>query len=450
MSRVTSLLLVLALFVAPVVLAEQVPYEAARSLSSGGSTSWIEFDVEPNSLYEVEATSLSFVPVINVERDGSHVATLRGHEGSILQQHVISGDASTLRLGITSTSNDGGNYLISVAPVDVGGTLESGDFRTGRLEADDAGGERGRVDWYRLSLSDGGALDISLTSDDFDTYLRVMKSDGTESTNDDGGEDRNSRLTISGGTGEYAFVGVTSFGSGARGNYELRVSPIEATGTISPGEVVSGRLEEGDSPRDHLYTLEGEPGTQIILQLESSDFDTVLQVSSQEGGELRNDDAPGSMGTNSQLFLELGESGQALVTVDRFGSGTGRYQLSALRYVGSGDSERREDGYVLSAGEVLDQAITTNDRDSQGRLSHRFRYEADQGEEITISLSSNMFDTYLIVNGPDGSTLEDDDGGGNRNSELTFTAESSGMYEIIATSFDREGVGPYTIEVQSQ
>lgn len=450
MSRTTPLVIAMALLMTPALLAQEVPYEDSRSLRSGSSTSWLEFDVEQDSLYEVKATSLAFVPIVQVERDGERTNTLRAREGEVLQEHVVSSGSSSLRLGVGSADGNGGDYLISIRQVATEDTLSGESDRRGSLTESDGRGTRGRVDWYRFQPNSGsGPFEVSLTSDAFDTFLRVYNADGSESTNDDGGENRNSKMTISPGVGP-VFIGVTSFGSNAFGDYELSISRIEPTASISTGQTVSGNYGSDDSPADHLYTIEGEPGTQIVIELESSQFDTVLHASTPEGSDKRNDDAPGNMGTNSQLFLALGESGQALARVDRFGSDSGRYQLSVLEYVGSGDTSRREEGYVLSSGETLEQVITESHRDSEGRLAHRYRYQAERGEEITISLTSDVFDTFLIVNGPEGERWENDDGGNNRNSQLTFTAGESGYYEVIATSFGRDGVGPYTIELQSR
>lgn len=450
MSRIAPLFAGLLLVCAPLLVAEEVPYEASRSLRSGSSVSWIEFDVEPNALYEVKAASLAFTPVIQVQRGDGPESTLRTSEGTVLHHHLISDEGSTMRLGVSSSAADGGNYLISLERVPVSASLQSGERRRGRLEGGDAQGTRGLVDWYRLRLRESGPVELSLRSEDFDTFLRVLNSDGTEATNDDGGQDRNSRLTFSGVEGEYAFVGVTSFYSSESGGYELSAQPIEPRATISTGQTLSGRLRDRDSGSDHLYRLEGEPGTRVVVQLESTSFDTVLHVSSPELGEMENDDAPGGSGTNSQLFFRLGESGSALIRVDRFGSDSGQYQLSVLEYVASGDTGRREPGYRLSSGDSLEQVITSTHRDSEGRLAHRYTFEAAQGEEITVTTRSGFFDTFLIVNGPADFHQEDDDGAGNRNSTLTFTAPRSGTYDIVVTSFSREGTGPYSIELMAQ
>jgi hypothetical protein len=103
---------------------------------------------------------------------------------------------------------------------------------------------------------------------------------------------------------------------------------VEPNETISPGQTLSGLIREGDMSSEHLYRVQGQPGAPVVVKLQSTDFDTVLHVSSPERGRMTNDDVPGGASTNSQMFFRLGESGSALIRVARFERKTGLYPFT--------------------------------------------------------------------------------------------------------------------------
>jgi predicted Zn finger-like uncharacterized protein len=77
---------------------------------------------------------------------------------------------------------------------------------------------------------------------------------------------------------------------------------------------------------------------------------------------------------------------------------------------------------------------------------HPVKLEA--GKTYVISLNSNAFDSYLRLENPLGKTIaEDDDGGGFPNALITHRCTQSGVYRVIATSFDGK-TGPYQLIVQ--
>ncbi len=83
-----------------------------------------------------------------------------------------------------------------------------------------------REDTYLVNLVGGQTYVIDLTSSSFDTYLFLETSGGTLlRSNDDGGVGLNSRIIFTpSSTGNYRVV-VSSFGAGATGSYNMRVSP---------------------------------------------------------------------------------------------------------------------------------------------------------------------------------------------------------------------------------
>jgi hypothetical protein len=73
------------------------------------------------------------------------------------------------------------------------------------------------------------------------------------------------------------------------------------------------------------------------------------------------------------------------------------------------------------------------------------------GDRFSVMLSSSIFDTYLVVEMPDGSFLSDDDGGGGEwgtDSALTVVAASSGIARIGVRAFSSNDTGPYSLSVE--
>lgn len=74
-------------------------------------------------------------------------------------------------------------------------------------------------------------------------------------------------------------------------------------------------------------------------------------------------------------------------------------------------------------------------------------FSGTAGQQVTITLSSLAFDTYLLLYGASGGNpvAEDDDGAGDTNSRLVFTLPSTGNYFIGANSYEANQFGAYTV-----
>ena len=68
-----------------------------------------------------------------------------------------------------------------------------------------------------------------------------------------------------------------------------------------------------------------------------------------------------------------------------------------------------------------------------------------------VSPDQKALDPYLVLSDAAGKKLaEDDDSGGGLNARITFRAAQTGAYRIQATSFQNQGVGPFTLTVREQ
>ncbi|RMF67345.1 MAG: serine protease, partial [Cyanobacteria bacterium J069] len=105
------------------------------------------------------------------------------------------------------------------------------------------------------------------------------------------------------------------------------------------------------------------------------------------------------------------------------------------------------------------QRITLNGTALQGELSARsgvlssdssffnaYTFEGRAGQEVTVEMISQDVNAYLILLRPDGSDLaQDNDSAGDRNARLTAVLPETGLYTILANTFEPGETGRYSL-----
>jgi hypothetical protein len=87
---------------------------------------------------------------------------------------------------------------------------------------------------------------------------------------------------------------------------------------------------------------------------------------------------------------------------------------------------------------------------STGEYQDTWEFTVTQAGSAVFSLSSADFDTYLMVRGPGGLTLDNDDRvPGDLNSELAVQFPMAGTYQVIVTSYQPGEVGRYNLQVSA-
>jgi hypothetical protein len=226
------------------------------------------------------------------------------------------------------------------------GTLAAGDKQ---LESQEY------FDEYTIQAGPGDEIIAVVTSIDFDPYLILMPPVGDQIDNDDFADSPDVSLIeipvdeagayrirvtsyAAGQTGEYALMAATRPADGHDAGDFGELEPEEFTikGPIQPGSPVSGTLGSDDPVRrdDSYYeafSLQGQPGMNVVITLQSKDFDPYLALVSPSGAMQQNDDqADGD--TNSRLEVTLDEAGQWIVVANTLrAEETGNYQLQVTR-----------------------------------------------------------------------------------------------------------------------
>ena len=220
--------------------------------------------------------------------------------------------------------------------------IDLGDTVTGAVDETTPRGQ------FIFSSVAGTHVVVTLTSDDFDTYLVLLDSAGNVlAEDDDSAEGVNSQLEFTlAEDGDYTIIAtslrefLSDGASFEAGNFTLMlavgeappatptpVPPVatpeaEITGLISVGETVAGTVTE-DVP-SHTYIFNANAGERVIITLVSDDFDTFLTLLDVHGDELQtDDDSAGNL--DSRIGpIELPEDGTYTIVAASYGQANGR------------------------------------------------------------------------------------------------------------------------------
>ncbi len=254
---------------------------------------------------------------------------------------------------------------------------------------------------YTLQAEAGQVVTVTLTSEDFDTYLSILDSTGTAIAENDDNLGTNSAIqtfTLPQGTTYQILVQSYSqhSNSGAEtGAYTLSVVEQQIA-HIEYTQSVSDSLSDNVLSQDYVFT--GQAGDAVVITLNSDDFDSYLRLIDGTGNEIvTNDDSGGTL--NSQIGpYALPATGTYTIRASSLGgSSTGAYTLTLNK--------------VDITAITYDQAVEVTISKS-GELRF-FTFEGTTGDLITISAESNgSIDTSLILNDPYNSQVASDDDSG--------------------------------------
>jgi len=105
---------------------------------------------------------------------------------------------------------------------------------------------------------------------------------------------------------------------------------------------------------------------------------------------------------------------------------------------------------VLAPGSSFSGELTPLDNQRRsGKYVDIYQIEGRRGQRVEITLTSDDFDGYLVVNGPGGYAMFNDDGEGlELGSRLILELPQDGTYRVSATSFAPGSMGEYRIQAR--
>jgi hypothetical protein len=337
-----------------------------------------------------------------------------------------------------------------------GSRREAGSLATGDNTLD--GGEF--VDGFTVDGRAGESLVVDLTANGFDPYLIVIAPDGTQTDNDDFEGDVTRSLVALDLTadGEYRVL-VTSYAGGETGSYDLSIDAGAATGASTVvGRSEQGTLGSGDTMLESgefldEYTFEGRPGQRVSVALQSSDFDTYLMLIGPDDFREENDDADGST-DRSVIDADLTERGTYRVIVTSYAPGeSGTYALEIGAAETTAASAGQRDVERLAPGQPASGRLEEGDAQIEtGEFSDLWAFEGTAGQHVVVEMTSNGFDSWLGLVGPDGTVIDQNDDADGRTdlSRVEVTLRDSGRFRVVATSFGAGETGNYTLALRTE
>jgi len=292
-------------------------------------------------------------------------------------------------------------------------------------------GEYSPVDWYSLRVPAGQRMFIRATSE-FDNVLQLRSSAGDLLLENDDFAGTDAGLFYRSADGETVMVGVSAYTGEEGGPFKLKAYPLEEPVALAPGgarQCILREEEEFLGMVAHEYVVHLEKPSHLTLQLESSDFDTYLYVVDANWVIHENDDAMDGTDSMVSAFFPAGAVYVIATSFDRESSGAYTVKVS-----------QPEKAVPLAVG-------TTRGSLAEGSSGRMYALPVKQDHRYQVDLMSEDFDAYLEINLPDGTLLEDDDGGDDLNSRLVFTATEGDANIMVREAF-QSGIGAYTLSVR--
>jgi hypothetical protein len=230
--------------------------------------------------------------------------------------------------------------ILADLPTD-GRSLEVGALRTGVLGPASRIVQEGRAgEAWLLTGRTGDRVSVRLESDDFDAYL-YLAGPGLDAilTDDDGGDDLNSRIDLTLPSDGPFTVVASALGGGSFGAYILRVeegidpNDLPIVGRVAMGQTVDGLLMFVDpvvfeGRAGQIWGFDATAGQRAVIDLRSDDFDTYLYLAGPGIAEPMSDDDGGD-DTNSQLTVTFPETGTYRIVASPYGSeDTGAFTIT--------------------------------------------------------------------------------------------------------------------------
>ena len=331
----------------------------------------------------------------------------------------------------------------------------------------------GDADWFRIDMRAGYTYTLDLrgrssqdgTLDDPTIVLRDAEGQVVTS-NDDGGQGRDARITLAVQERGTYYVSATSRDQGT-GTYEIEAvrertrvgddfagDETTASRLTVDGAATSGKIESKGDRDWHAVRLEAGREYVIDLRARGTDdplSDPFLRVRNEAGISLASNDDGGS-GKDSRLTFVAPTAGTYYVDASgRHDDHTGSYRVSIA-------------SVAASDGDVPGDATTTEVLRVGGRYDGRIEAAGDRdwvrvdltgGTVYDLGLAGQgagaLEDPYLRVLDSRGRVVaSDDDSGTDRNARIeTLTVDASGTYFVSAGAYADRGAGDYRISLQA-
>ncbi|MCD4656104.1 MAG: caspase family protein [Planctomycetes bacterium] len=329
-------------------------------------------------------------------------------------------------------------------------------------------------DLYEFKGKKNEKIIITLTSEDFDTYLILIAPDRQQFDNDDisTGDDNkkknlNSRLEYTFTQDGIAKIGVSSAKKNITGKYTINIEVKQIVteapdadaakerknppgGIYAPesknwslgkelkDSLTKGKLSSGDDQlpsKKYIdwYNIAVTEGDYLFVSTMSKDFDTYLILVTPEYYVFENDDINRGVNSDSSLSRHIMFNGTCKIGVtSAYARHKGKYKLRFKLDKITLPAECPE----LSRGMIRSKLDAGNPRLPDDRLLSWYKFEITEQVNVFLQVSSVYFDTVVFVVSPTGQRYENDDykRGVNTNSRLEADLRETGVYYVGVTT----------------
>lgn len=243
---------------------------------------------------------------------------------------------------------------------------------------------------------------------------------------------------------------------------QMQFPAIGLAQTINGTLTTSDLLRSDDTYADG-FSYNGRANEVITITMRSSDLDAWLVIDDPNSQFMQYDD-DGAGGNDARLTVTLPHDGRYIILANTVVPGvTGSYSLVVVSggsptASATSSSTAAPNGLSLAQiahlplpaitmGQTINGTLTTSDiLRSDNTYADGFYYDGRAGEQLTITLRSDDFDAWLVLDDPNGPMFEhDDDSAGGTDSRLTVTLPHDGRYVILANVVQSGKTGSYTL-----
>ena len=306
-----------------------------RALTPGASISdWVDaprrltLRIAEAGVYTIDMMSDDFDAYLKLDGPGVALTNDDGGDGTNarINARLVPGEY-TVTTSAYGSERVSGMYRLTVAaratpdaPLSEGGPLVPGTTVTGLYE--------GTAHAYTFSVPARRLVRIDMQSSDMDSLLHLSGT-GVDTTDDDGGDGLNARITTLLEAGDYS-VRADGAVPGA-GFYTLTLAVEDAPanaggGPIAVGRSVDATLLPGMTDR---WTFSVRSAGEYAIDMRSSDIDSHLKLL--RGSESIATDDDGGDNLDSRIVQRLAAGDYTIEATAVGSSGTGRYRLSLER-----------------------------------------------------------------------------------------------------------------------
>ncbi len=452
----------------PIPCAPDGELSVPDTLSAEISFGHCDLDGRFYNVWRVEVTRYQLMTFDLVSPDFNALLYLLDANGGVVASDDDSGINFNARLlveldpgvyyAFATSANRGltGSYQLAVfagahpTPCPATADVAFPDTVSGTLDAGGCQYQGFSIDVWRLNLPQPDVVTLQLEGVDFGAYLAVTDTLGRLVAQADLGPNAGSWTELTLPAGPYD-LWVSPRTPGDTGDYTLEVmqgpSLLECPteGTVAVGEAVEGDVATDDCyvwfvPADG-WKLTLTDTTDIQLALNTDPIDPVLLVADSIGRPLYFDLSNGT-------YLRMDTTmvpGTYTIRVLSGNRAAGGYRMSVV--------ERGQLGVCDPVGTVVldstyEGALATTDCTMiDGRYTDVRTLHVDSAVTATFDLTSDKFDTFLIVADTLGTAIaQDDDSGPVLNSSLTLALDS-GTYHVWTTSYSAGELGGYQLDL---